>query len=154
CSDAAVDGLRLTYGALASQAIEKSGPLSWPRRLQLEGDARVRIMLLAVLSNETALLDCLAEMAADGAALSVCWLSPEPLPSSLTRALEPLGARVFRAAAMPPGQIARLVADRDPDWLIDCAGLAAPAAGVILALQPARRRLSLPEKIPSYPSPL
>src|SRR5262249_38353857 len=89
-----------------------------------------------------------------GAALSVCWLSSEPLPSSLTRALEPLGARVFRAATMPPGQIARLVADRDPDWLIDCAGLAAPAAGVILALQPARRRLALPEKIPSYPSPL
>jgi predicted O-linked N-acetylglucosamine transferase (SPINDLY family) len=55
---------------------------------------------------------------------------------------------------LPPGQVARLVADRDPDWLIDCAGLAVPAAGAILALQPARRRVALTEKIPSYSSPL
>jgi predicted O-linked N-acetylglucosamine transferase (SPINDLY family) len=152
--DAAVTRLRQIHGEIASQAIEKSGPLCWPRRLELEGDARLRVMLLGVLSNDAALYDCLAGMAADRVAVSLCWLSQEPLPSTLMRALEPLGARVFRAAGLPPGQIARLVADSDPDWLVDCAGLAVPAAGGILALQPARRRVALPDRIPSYSSPL
>lgn len=137
--------LAARYAQACAALVPSAPPLLWPLRT-----AGAPLRVVALLDAAAAALPALAEAAraVPGSAWQIVILNDNlgPLPPALA------GAETVVAAPGEPALAARLAA-RDPDVLVDCAGLAAPA-GPLLAQRPARRLWALPGAAPPQRPPL
>jgi protein O-GlcNAc transferase len=141
------------YSSLTASRAAPPVPLLWPRRT---GGRELRVAWIVPALNLPAWADWIA-------ALASMRLPPDArhvvMTGDAAAVRKALAATQLATAAMlampvqPDVEVARALAARDCDVLVDAAGLSL-ATGPLLAMRPARRILSLPTGAPEHGPPL
>jgi len=132
--------LARSYAELCKKSFAPPFPLLWPRRTA--GVALRVVVLLPVETNDQMRSAIRALLALPHEAFDLLLATVGPKSPDVVAVLGDAAAKVAVLPAWPDMSVAKAVAARDPDVLIDMNGLAA-AAAPFLAVRPARALWSL-----------
>ncbi len=132
-TDAVLVGRRYAESCLA--AFSAPFPLTWPRRTAGE---RLRVVVLVSDATDDAARRAMAAMAAlPATGYDLMFAAIGPAAPEVVAASKGAGAAIVELPRQPDVAVAKVLARRDPDLIVDLAGLDA-AGGPLLAQRPAR----------------
>jgi len=132
------------YGRRCEGALAPAPPLAWPRRT---AGASLRVAVVAGPGVTPRVRDALAALKDAGASVTLVALVAPPEAQAFAATLPFQSHAVLAVGASPDPTSARFVASRDPDLILDAAGLDA-ATGPWLAHRPGRAIATLADLAP------